>query len=399
MSTTKRKAANKKMSELNKRFGAGALSFLSDVIDDYTVKFHKTPSHEVNAMLDGGIAKGRIIELYGNESTGKTSFALEVVGKEMREDPEFTVAWVETEGSLDPEYIKMFGIDLNRFIVIEQSDQLVAEDCMDIIRGLVSETNIDMVVLNSVAALSCKTEIEDDMDKQQMALLARLLSKFLKITTGMLKKNNTTLVLINQVRQNIGGNTKYIVNVTSGGKAIRFYATQRVEFKKEQIKAGEAIAPEDGVKITCRTIKNRIAKGNPYKTCSYYAVYGKGIDPVLELGTVLVREGIINRAGAWMKYEDSEGNVIKRDFGDGEIECKWNGNAAFTNFIRENANARKYFEDILNEYLKEGRLKGRSVSKEDIDKLKAIEENDDKDMEDIDVEVEDLESIDKDMEV
>lgn len=367
ISKDKKKAIDAVMGKINKKFGAGATDYLANLQEELKIRFFKTPSHEVNAMLGGGIGKGKIIEFYGNNSSGKTSMALEIIAKAQKEDPEFMAAWIETERSLDSDYMAKFGIDMDRMIIVEQSEELTAESCMDIIRSLVNSEQFGLIVLNSVAALSPKKEVEDELEKQNMALTARLLSKFLRITTGSLGKTKTSLILINQVRQNLG--SMYGGNVTTGGMAIPFYSTQRVEFKREKVMAGDVINEEQGVKIRCKTVKNRLAKGNPFKTCNYYALYGKGIDGLSELPAVLTREGILSGSG-WLYYPDKD-NMKKIPSSDGEVEAKWNGKAKLTEFLRENTESVDFFTKLLDEKLSSGST-GKSVSTEEAKELEAL---------------------------
>lgn len=370
ISKEKKKALDGIMGKVRKKFGDKSVSKLGDVVEDLRVTFHKTPSHEVNAMLDGGLGKGRIIEFFGNPGCGKTHLALEQIASEQKVDPEFTVGWLETEGSLDPSDIEMFGIDMDRFYIIEQSEDLLAEEAMDIIRSLVSSGEFNMIVVNSVAALCPKKEVDDELEKQNIALTARLLSKFLRITASQIKKTKTTLILINQVRTNL--NSMYGGKTTSGGIAIPFYATQRIEMRKEKVESGDPIKDEEGIKVRCKVIKNRLAKKNPFKTCHYYALYGQGIDSVLELGTVLPREGIVNQSGAWIKYLDDKGNVLKVPSNKGEVAAQWNGKANFVKFLRENDEARKLFEGMLDKKLSGGDI-GISLTTKEIEELSKLE--------------------------
>lgn len=372
ISKEKQKALDSMMGKISKKYGEKSVSKLGDVIDDLKITFHKTPSHEVNAMLDGGMGKGRIIELYGNPGCGKTKLSLQQIAIEQKNDPEFVAGWLDTEGDFDPRDIEMFGIDPSRFYLIEQSEELLAEEAMDIIRGMVSSGQFNMIVVNSVAALCPKKEVDDDLEKQNIALTARLLSKFLKITTGQIKKTKTTMILINQVRTNLG--SMYGGNTTTGGKAIPFYATQRVEMRRDRVESGDPVKDEEGMKIKCKVIKNRLAKGNPFKTCHYYVIYGKGIDSVLELGTVLPREGIVNQSGAWIKYLDKEGKVLKVPSNKGEVAGQWNGKANFVNFLRDNDDARKLFEGLLDKKLSDGAT-GISLSEKEVEELSKLEKD------------------------
>lgn len=157
---------------------------------------------------------------------------------------------------------------------------------------------------------------------------------------------------------------------TSGGMAIPFYSTQRIEMKREKVESGDPISAEDGIKVRCKVVKNRLAKGDPYKMCHYYALYGKGIDGVSELGVVLAREGILVKKGSWLRLENEEGDPIQVPYEDGTVDAKWNGNANFVKFLRENPSTLSYFEDLLNKKLEGGTTKGVALSDEEI---KAIE--------------------------
>lgn len=275
--------------------------------------------------------------------------------------------------SVDTEYLDYFGIDKDRILIINQTEELSAEKCMDILRSLISSGEFEILVMNSIAGLLPSKEVEDDMQKQNIALTARLLSKFFRITTGMLTKNNATLILINQVRTNL--NSMYATNTTTGGMSIPFYSSQRIEMKREKVMAGDPISEDDGVKIRCKVVKNRLAKGNPYKVCNYYALYGKGIDGVSELGTVLAREGVLTKAGSWLKLIDENDNLMQVKTASGMVDAKWQSNAKFVEFLRENPTARLYFEELLDEKLSSGKVVGNSVSKEEMEELEQLNIN------------------------
>lgn len=368
----KQKSINALMNKINSTMKMEAVNMLGNVQDKMKIRFLKTPSHEVNAMLGGGICRGRITEIYGRESSGKTSMALEIIAKAQREpgNENLMTAWLETEGSVDTDYLDYFGIDQDRILIISQTEELSAEKCMDILRSLISSGEFEILVLNSVAGLLPSKEVEDEMGKQNIALTARLLSKFLRITTGMLTKNNTSLILINQVRTNL--NSMYSVSTTTGGMAIPFYASQRIEMKREKVMAGDPITEDDGVKVRCKVVKNRLAKGNPYKVCNYYALYGKGIDGVSELGTVLAREGVLTKSGSWLKLVDDNDNLMQVKTSTGMVDAKWQSNAKFVDFVRENPISREYFEKLLDEKLSTGKIVGNSVSKEEMEELEQL---------------------------
>lgn len=220
-----------------------------------------------------------------------------------------------------------------------------------------------------------------------MALVARLLSKTLKIISASLAKSGTTLILINQLRQTLSsyGNP----NVTTGGMAIPFYARQRIEMKKEKVEASDPITEDQGVRIRARVIKNSLAKGNPYKMCNYYAIFGKGIDGLLEMGAVLQREGILTKGG-WVYYPSKEdmkqvpchvvrttdkaGNTTMTPCESGFIDAKWNGIAKFMDYLMDNSEGIPFFEALLDEKLASGST-GISVSEEEQRELDKLNNN------------------------
>ena len=363
----KKKRVNNIVGSIKKVYGDKAIGTLKERYEDIKITFHKTHSYEVNAMLDGGIAKGKILELYGAESSGKTHLALEQISIEQKNDVNFHAAWVETEGSFNAEDAIKLGVDMERLALVTQDDELVADDCMEIIRGLAASGEFGMIVVNSVAGLTPKAEVESNLDKQNIALTARLMSKFLRLVAGQLSKHKCTLILVNQIRTNL--NSMYATSITTGGKAVAFYASQRVEMKREKLMSGEPINENDGLKIRCKVTKNRLSKGNPFKICYYYAIYEKGIDGTLELGTVLTREGILTKKGAWLRLENEEGDVIKVPSDNGDVEAKWNGNANFVKFVKENDSARIFFEKLLEKKMAEGKV-GVALTSEEIQAIR-----------------------------
>lgn len=368
ISKEKQKNVANVLSKINKKFGAGAVSFAKDKVDDLTVNYILTPSHVFNAMIGGGFGCGRITELYGENSSGKTTLAIETIAYNQKINPDFVAGWFETEGSIDQDTLETFGIDMDRLVYWDQTDS-GAEQGLDILRGLVACGEFNMIVVNSVAALCPTKEIEDEMDKQQVALTARIMSKLMRVLTGVAHKTGTNILFINQTRTNVGqmyGDP----TVTSGGKSLAFYASQRVAMRRAKILSGEPIKPEEGVKIACRVVKNRLSKKNPYTTCEYYAIYGVGIDSISELPGILVDAGILRRAGAYL-YWERQGEVITV----GGIECKFKSKTALVEAMRENEELHQALVDALNESLLKGNVKVTTLSDEEIAEIKKQEED------------------------
>jgi recombination protein RecA len=199
----KKKNINALLGKINKKFGDNAVAFVSDVEEKLTIRKIQTPSNDFNAMLYGGIVKGAVIELLGEESSGKTMMAIQTIVEEQKKDPEnHYTCWFETEGSIDINDLKMYGVNTDRIVYMDQRET-GAEQALDITRALVSSGEFDIIVVNSVAGLSPKCEIESDLEKANMAVTARMLSKYFRIIIGAAKKNNTTMIFINQLRSNM----------------------------------------------------------------------------------------------------------------------------------------------------------------------------------------------------
>lgn len=213
-----KKVMDATLAKINKQFGDGAISYVSDVYDKLKLKFYETPSPEVNAILGGGFVAGRSIELAGNNSCGKTSLALETIAfnqkKYAEKGEDFICGFFETEESWDPEYAKMLGVDTDKIIYWDQKN-MTAEDGFEVLRSIINSGVVKIIVINSVSGLIPKVESDGDISDSQIALQARLMSKALRVITGSAAKNNVSLIWINQLRTDIG--VKFgDPNVTSG---------------------------------------------------------------------------------------------------------------------------------------------------------------------------------------
>lgn len=364
---------------INKKFGENTVQTAKEAYEQgkLTKKRIKTPSLEFNDMLAGGFAE--IVELYGPTGSGKTSMAIETIAYSQKNDPNFVAAWLETEGSVTQEILQNHGVDLDRLIYWRQEDVGTAESALDIARGFISSGDIDFMVFNSVAGLTPKVEAEDDLEKQNIALTARLLSKFFRVATGQASSTQTTLLFINQIRDNVGvmfGNP----TTTTGGKALGFFASQRVYMNRVKLQKDDPVKEEDGLKISCITYKNRFAGGNnPYKKCHYYATYANGIDSIIGLPNLLLNAGIVRKAGAWWNYEDDNGNIIV--FKD--TPCKYKSFSAFVDALRADKDLRDMFIAKLN---------GASED-QNVDELNAVKQS----QKDMEQELQEIERINENM--
>lgn len=378
ISKDKKKALDGVLDKINKKFGNKTVDYAVNKKDELTIKRLKFPSHEFNIMLHGGIAEGRIIEFAGDQSTGKTTAAILLIKAQQDADPDFIAGWYETEHSVTEKDLESYGIDMDRLIYLDNGE-LTAEEGLGATRSLIESGEINMIVVNSVAGLCPKAEMESELDKQQMALTARLLSKYFRCITGVAAKNKCTCIFINQLRENLG--SLYGGKVTTGGKALGFYATQRLRSSKVKIDSKDPITENEGVKIHWVVKKNRCSEGQcPYRECTYYGIYGVGIDDTIELPDILARNNIVyhEEGKSWYKLFDPNGNVYEIN----GFKYQWNGKKAFVNALKENPQLKQYFLDLLNGV----KVVGNEMSDDEVKQLeeenKAIEDE----MSSIDVE-------------
>lgn len=317
----KEKALKTAMEQIEKQFGKGAVMRLGENVAMNVETIH-TGSLTLDLALGiGGIPKGRIIEIYGPESSGKTTVALHCVAETQKAGG--TAAFIDVEHALDPVYAKQLGVDIDSLLV-SQPDS--GEQALEIAEALVRSGAIDIIVIDSVAALVTKAEIEGEMGDSHVGQLARLMSQALRKLTGALAKTDCAAIFINQLREKIGvvyGNPE----VTTGGRALKFYSSVRIEVRKgEQIKDGSDVI---GNRTKVKIVKNKVAP--PFKTAEFDIMYGTGISHVGELVDVGVETGVLKKSGAWFYYGDDRlgqgRDNVKKLFGENkeladEIEAK-----------------------------------------------------------------------------
>jgi recombination protein RecA len=289
------KAIDLAMAQIEKQFGVGSIMKLGEAhkIDVETIP---TGSLSLDLALGGGLPQGRIIEIYGPESSGKTTLALHAVSEVQKSGG--VAAFIDAEHALDPEYAARIGINLDT-LLISQPD--TGEQALEIVETLVRSSAVDIVVVDSVAALVPRAEIEGDMGDAHVGLQARLMSQALRKLTGVISKSKTTVVFINQLRIKIGvmfGNPE----TTAGGQALKYYASVRMDIRgSEQIKDGDVSI---GKHVKVKVVKNKVAP--PFKVAEFDIMFNEGISTAGDLIDLAVKYGLVIKSGAWYAYKDEK---------------------------------------------------------------------------------------------
>lgn len=291
----KLKALGLAVDQITKQFGDGSIMKLGDT-HKVDVELIPAGALSLDIALGGGYPKGRIVEIYGPESSGKTTLTLHAIAEVQKKGG--TAAFIDAEHALDPAYAKKLGVDIANLLVSQPDN---GEQALEIAETLVRSNAVDLVVVDSVAALVPQAEIEGDMGDSHMGLQARLMSQALRKLTGIINKSKATVIFINQIRMKIGvmfGNPE----TTTGGNALKFYASQRIDIRRiGQIKQGEDIM---GNRTKIKVVKNKIAP--PFRTAEFDIMYNEGISRTGDVLDLAVLHGVVGKAGAWFDYKEAK---------------------------------------------------------------------------------------------
>ncbi len=328
MAEDKEKALAEAFKAIEKQFGKGSIMKLGEKVHT-DMEVIPTGSISLDMALGvGGYPKGRIIEIFGPESSGKTTFALHAIAQAQKQGG--VAAFIDAEHALDPKYAKALGVDVDNLIV-SQPD--TGEQALEIAEHLIRSGAIAIVVVDSVAALVPKVEIDGDMGDSHIGTQARLMSQAMRKLSGAISKSNTVAIFINQIREKVGvmfGSPE----TTSGGRALKFYATIRLDIRRvEQIKQGTDII---GNLTRVKVVKNKVAP--PFKVVDVDLIYGQGVSREAEILDLAVNNDIINKSGAWFSYNDEK-------LGQGRENVK--------EFMKQNPNFTQEIENKIREVLKD----------------------------------------------
>ncbi len=309
----KAKALQAALSQIEKQFGKGSIMKMGDADVEKGIQVVSTGSLGLDMALGvGGLPRGRVVEIYGPESSGKTTLTLQVIANIQKLGG--TAAFIDAEHALDPQYAQRLGVDTSE-LLLSQPDN--GEQALEIADMLVRSASVDCVVIDSVAALTPKAEIEGEMGEPQMGLQARLMSQALRKLTANIKRSNTLVIFINQIRMKIGvmfGNPE----TTTGGNALKFYASVRIDIRRiGSIKRGEEVI---GNETRVKVVKNKVAP--PFKTADFDILYNEGISREGEIIEMGVNHHIVEKSGAWYSYKGEK-------IGQGKDNTR--------EFLRENA--------------------------------------------------------------
>lgn len=337
MDDNKQKALQAALGQIERQFGKGSVMRLGDSSAAKDIDVVSTGSLGLDIALGiGGLPKGRVVEIYGPESSGKTTLTLQVIAEAQKSGG--TAAFVDAEHALDPQYAGRLGVNVDDLLV-SQPD--TGEQALEIVDMLVRSAALDVIVIDSVAALTPKAEIEGDMGDTHVGLQARLMSQALRKLTANIKRSNTMVIFINQIRMKIGvmfGSPE----TTTGGNALKFYSSVRLDIRRiGSIKKGDEIL---GNETRVKVVKNKVAP--PFRKCEFDIIYNEGISKEGELIDMGVEAGLVEKAGAWYSYN---GNRI----GQGRDNVR--------NFLKENVDIAEHIETAVR--TKFGLLEGDTTEK------------------------------------
>lgn len=355
---------SKKINEKADKDIAGRVAKSEAMQERLKAKFIATPSMNLNEAIGGGWPVGNISIVSGEEDSGKTGILLETIGKHHKENPDFIAVWLESEASLKENTLNMFGIDPERFILIEHDREGAGEEAVNRLEAYLAAGVADMVVINSLKCLVPSEEFKKDMNSLQVGAQSRMNAKMMRKITAIVEENEIAMVIVQHLTTQIGilhGDPLTL----SGGKAIRYGAMLIVDFRKRSIQESDPIKREDGLKIGVTVKKNHVVTDRfPYVKTQYFVIYGQGTEVYLEALDLALSQGILTKAGAYIRMPDENGDA---KIVNGE-KMQWQGAAKFRQYCMDNP---QFFANI------QSMIKGEiiNMSDDEIEEAKIEEEN------------------------
>lgn len=360
--TEKQKRLDALAAKINSKFQKSMVGRLStpEVEHQIHIEYIPSASPEFNAAVGGGFPKGKITIVSGMADSGKTSFLLNTIGERMKDNPEFTCVWLESESSLNLDYmLNTFHIDPERFYYIPMVREQGAEEALDQMQELIATGAVDMCVVNTLKALIPLSEIRKKMNELSVSEQARMNGRLISKVIPLITETNTCLVLIQQKTTQIGTYSMGDNTTLAGGLRIRYQAMLIVDLKRGFVKAEDPIDPEEGVKIICKVVKNHCVPDRfPYVKFEYYAIYGEGVETILSTLNRALEQGVLRRAGSHIYWDNPEN--------EDEPLYHWKSRNDFRIFMKENP-------DVLQTLLNTMDYHPDTLSDEEVKEIQAQE--------------------------
>ena len=368
----KKKMMASMIGKLNDKTGKSVIGFASDpeIKEKLTIEWIPTPSLRINEITGGGFPKGKVSIVAGESDSGKTSYLLETIGLNMKNDPDFMAVWLESEESLEISALTdVFGIDLDRFVIIHLDRDGAGEVALDRLESALGMGVFDICVINSLKCLTPSTEFEKEMGAMTIGLQARMFGKLMRKMVALIAEHNCAFIMTNHLSTNIGVMHGDPLTI-SGGRAIMYSSLLTLDFRKRSVLDSDPVSKDECMKIAVSVKKNHCRQDRmPYLKTEYYVKYGVGTERSVEIIELAEKNGILTKKGSWFReYSgevDAKGNPLERILEDG-TKAAWNGLKQMRAYLTENP---AYFDYLINRIENFGKIDVEELSKEEIEAI------------------------------
>ena len=368
----KKKMMASMIGKLNDKTGKSVIGFASDpeIKEKLTIEWIPTPSLRINEITGGGFPKGKVSIVAGESDSGKTSYLLETIGLNMKNDPDFMAVWLESEESLEISALTdVFGIDLDRFVIIHLDRDGAGEVALDRLESALGMGVFDICVINSLKCLTPSTEFEKEMGAMTIGLQARMFGKLMRKMVALIAEHNCAFIMTNHLSTNIGVMHGDPLTI-NGGRAIMYSSLLTLDFRKRSVLDSDPVSKDECMKIAVSVKKNHCRQDRmPYLKTEYYVKYGVGTERSVEIIELAEKNGILTKKGSWFReYSgevDAKGNPLERILEDG-TKAAWNGLKQMRAYLTENP---AYFDYLINRIENFGKIDVEELSKEEIEAI------------------------------